>query len=382
MQQREAFLFMKFAKIAILVSVFFLTSCSVATDSTTTTTTTPASTVRNYNGTASVGDFLTIAVDSSAHTIAYVNHTNGETGTVPYTVNADGGYTISDPQGNLLAAYEVPGSVMVIQAANAGPNKDTAALITAVNSVPVTLESFAGQHSNMVQFRTRDGGVEVGTVTIDGAGNITARTYDPGAIMWQGSNYFNGGTFPASSVTEDPSGTFFTVLDQDGTHSTVFGTQNGMWAVDQTNQGAAIGLPKASTKDFNPSVAGTYNAIYYEKQNAQMQNNVETGTPLEGKAAISVSSSGLVTITDSQNNVMASGTLVALEDASYIYDGTSNKMPDPCHGIFTFRTVTSSLHQETFVTFQSNAIIFSTYQTALPLTNNGTYTYFYGVGLK
>lgn len=84
---------------------------------------------------------------------------------------------------------------MVVEAANAGPNRDTAALITAVESVPVTLQSFAGKNFNMTQFRTRDGGVEIGTVTLDASGNITARSYDPGAIMWTPSNYFNGGAF-------------------------------------------------------------------------------------------------------------------------------------------------------------------------------------------
>ena len=89
-----------------------------------------------------------------------------------------------------------------------------------------------------------------------------------------------------------------------------------------------------------------------------------------------------MTITDSQNNSMASGTLVPVADASYIYDGTANTLPDPCYGFFTFRTVTSSLHQDVFVTFQGHAVIFSSFQTALPLVNDGTYTYFYGVGLK
>lgn len=338
-------------------------------------------TVRAYNGTASVGDFLTISIDSDAHTITYDNLTNGESGTVPYTVNSDGSYTITDPNGNLLSAYEVPGYVMVVEAANAGPNRDSAALITAIQSVPVTLQTFAAKNFNMTQFRTRDGGVEIGTVTIDASGNITARSYDPGSIMWTQASYFNGGTFPASTTEEDSSGTFFTVLEQDGSRSTVFGTQNGLWAVD-TNQGAVLGLPKAATKDFDPASAGTYNAIYYEKPNAQMQNNVEVGTPVQGKASITVSSTGVVTITDSNNNPMASGTLVPVADTSYIHDGTSNTLPDPCYGIFTFQTVTASVHQDVFVTFQGNSVIFSSFQTALPLQNNGTYTYFYGVGLK
>jgi len=35
-----------------------------------------------------------------------------------------------------------------------------------------------------------------------------------------------------------------------------------------------------------------------------------------------------------------------------------------------------------FVTFQGNAVIFTSFQTALPVQNNGTYTDSYGVGLK
>ena len=237
----------------------------------------------------------------------------------------------------------------------------------------------------MMQLRTRDGGVEAGTVAIDASGNITARTYDPGAIMWNGGTYFNGGTMLASGIQEDPSSTFFTISDPNGSQSTVFGTQNGLWAVDNSN-GAILGLPKDAAKDLDPTVAGTYNAIYYKKQNAQMQgqgpSNVEIGTPSEGKASISVSATGTVTITDAQNNLLAAGTLMPVADASYVYDGTANTLPDPCFGIFTFRTVTSSLHQDVFVTFQGNAVIFSSFQTALPLVNNGTYTYFYGVGLK
>ena len=337
---------------------------------------------RSYNGTASVGDFLTISIDSKAQTITYENYSNGETGTVPYTVNADGSYAITDPQGNLLSAYEVPGSVMVIEAANAGPNKDTAALITAIESVPVSIQTFEGQTFVYTEFRTSNGGVEIGTGVMDSSGNTTASSYDPGAIMWTQPNPFGRGSSSGNTAVEDPSGNFFTITDQaKGESMTVFGTQNGLSAIDGKG-GAVIGIPQASGKDFDPKVAGTYNAIYYEKPNAQMQNNVEVGTPVEGKATVTVTAAGAVTITDSQNNPLASGTLVPVADASYLYDGTANELSNPCYGLFTFETISSSLHQETFVTFESNAVIFSSFQTALPLVNNGTYTYFYGVGLK
>jgi ribosomal protein L21E len=368
---------MKSAKVMLLLfALCFLVSCGSSPSTKT------LSNLRNYNGTASVGDFLTITVDSTAKTIAYTNYTNGETGTVPYTVNADGSYTITDPDGNLLSAYEVPGFVMVVEAANAGPNKDTTALITAIESVPASINSLAGQNFNYTQFRTRDGGVEIGTVSIDGQGNIQASGYDPAGVMWQPQVYFHGGTIAAASVHEDSSGNFFTINQNDGGHSIVFGTQNGLWAGDTDTTGAMLGLPKASSKNFDPASAGTYNAIYFEKPSAQMVNNVEVGASVEGKATISVSSGGEVTIADSQNNTLGSGTLVAVADTPYLYDGTQNTLSDPCYGLFTIHTTTANSQQDVFVSFQGNAMIFSSFGTGLPIQNNGIYTYFYGVGLK
>ena len=341
----------------------------------------PQNVVRSYNGTASVGDFLTISIDPSASTITYKNYTNGETGTVPYTVNSDGTYAITDPQGNLLSAYEVPGTVMVVEAANAGPNRDTQALITAIETAPAAIENFAGRNFNYIQFRTSTGGIEIGSVSVDGSGNITHVGYWPFGVISAG-NSFNGGSFPASSVVEDPSGEFFTINESNGGQDYVFGTQNGLFAVD-TGAGAIISEPKAATKNFDASTAGTYMAVFYQKANAQMgQNNYESGTASEDSGTVVVGANGLVTITDSVGTTMASGTLAAIADTPYIYDGTANTLSDPLYGMFTFRTATASLQQDVFVTFEGNAVIFSSFDTGLPLVQNGVYDYFYGVGLK
>ena len=367
---------MKTAKLALLLIVCLLAGCN-----STSTKTSTQKAVRAYNGTASVGDFLTISIDSTALTITYKNYTNNETGTVPYTVNSDGTYTITDPNGNLLSAYEVPGTALMVEANNAGPNKDTAALITAIESAPASISTFAAKNFNYIQFRTSSGGIEIGTVSVDASGNITHGGYWPFGVLNQG-NMFGSGSFPASSVVEDPSGNFFTINESNGSSDTVFGTQNGLFAVD-TGNGAILSQPKAATKAFNTATAGTYTAVFYEKPNAQMgQNNTESGTPAEGKATVTVGASGTVTITDSLGNPMASGTLAAIADTAYIYDGTQNTLSDPLYGMFTFRTATGSSQQDVFVTFQGNAVIFSSFQTALPIVQNATYTYFYGVGLK
>lgn len=366
---------MRTAKIGLLVLICFLAGCN-----STSRLNVPQSAVRAYNGTASVGDFLTISINAMALTITYKNYTNGDSGTVPYTVNSDGTYTITDPNGNLLAAYEVPGTALMVETAKSGPQHDTAALITAIESKPAAISSFAGRSFNYLQFRTASGGVELGTVTIDAQGNIEHDGYWPYGVVSQ-QNMFSGGNFPASSVVEDASGNFFTINESSGADY-VFGTQNGLFAVD-TGNGTILGLPKAASKTFDASWAGTYTAIFYEKAGAQTgQGNVESGTPSEGVATVTIASSGLMTITDSGNTTLASGTLAAVADTAYLYDGTANKLSDPLNGMFTFRTATGNSQQDVFVSFQGNAAIFSSFQTALPVVQSATYTYFYGVGLK
>ncbi len=370
---------MKRLAFASLFLLSFLMGCGTSTAPVTT------SSVRKYNGTASVGDFLTISIDSTVHTIDYINHTNGDSGTVPYTVNVDGTYTVTDPQGNILAAYEVPGFVLLVETAKSGPTHNTPALITAIESVPTSISNLSGQNFNYLQLRTSAGGMEVGSVSINAQGDIQHESFRPSSVLNQSPNYFGGGTFPAASIVEDASGNFFTIHETQGnSDDVVFGTQNGLWAVDSGN-GAILGLPKAASKTFDPTTAGTYTAIYYEKANAQTgQNNVETGTASQGKATLTVGSHGSVTLVDSQSNTLASGTLVAVADSRYIYDGTVNTLSDPCFGMFTARvTATNGDQQDFFVTFQGKAALFSSFQTAVPVVAQPpTYTYFYGVGLK
>jgi len=364
----------KAAKLALLVALSWFAGCGSTSKSIS-----PQSVVRAYNGAASVGDFLTISVDSTAQTITYKNYSNGETGTVPYTINADGTYTLTDPNGNLLAAYEVPGFVMMIEAFHAGPNRDTAALITAVESVPSSINTFAGQEFNYLQFRTAGGGTEVGTITIDLQGNITHDGYSPFQVF--SGNPFSGGSFSASSVTEGPSGDYFTVNESQGADY-AFGTPSGFFVVD-TGNGTILSLPKAASKSFDPSYAGTYTTIYYEKANAQTgAGNVETGTPSEGEGTVTITAAGLVIITGSQNNTLATGTLAPVADTAYLYNGTSNMLSDPLYGMFTFRMSSGGVQQDVFVSFQSGAVIFSSFQTALPIAGYAPYTYYYGVGLK
>jgi len=343
-------------------------------------TSTPGNSLRAYSATASVGDFLSISLDPAAHTLAYTNISNGDTGTIPYVVNQDGTYTLQDPQGVLVAAYEVPNFGMIVQAAKAGPNHDMPALITAVakggNISPTT---WANQKFNYMQFRTAAGGMEIGSANMNAQGDVSISHYWPFGDS-SGQSPFGGGTFSASDFVPDPSGAFMTMSQGGGNPDYVFGTPGGVFAVD-TNNGAIIGLKKAASKTFDPAVAGTYRAIYYQKIGAQTgQGNLETGAPSLGNATIVIGANAQITVQESGGNTLVQATLTPVADVPYLY-GT-NELADPCYGLFTFRVTTLNSQRDVFVAFMDHTILFASFTGVLPVSQSNAYDYLYGVGLK
>lgn len=358
--------------------VCWLVLASLGCNSTMPTPVATGSSSRSYNGSASIGDFLSITLDPVALTLTYKNLSNGDTGVVPYTVNADGTYALNDPNHNLLAAYEVPNYALLVQAAKAGPNHDALALVTAVQKSTISMATWAGHDYNYMQFRTSSGGMEVGSISLDAQANVSITAYSP--YQAEQGNPFNVGGFPGSSFQLDPSGSFLKLSEGSGTSDYVFGTPNGIFAVDNAN-GTILGLAKASTKDFDPTFAGTYKVIYYQKTGAQTgQGNIETGTPALGNATMVISANAQITVTDTKGTTLVQATLTPVADASYLY-GT-NELQDPCFGVFTFRVATATSQRDVFVTFMDRAILFSSFKGTLPWSYNNTYDYLYGVGLK
>jgi len=361
----------------LVLTLFLLAGCS-----STPRTTVAAPAARVYHGTASVGDFMNITIDSSAQTIAYTDVSNTTSGTVPYTVNANGSYTLNDPTGNLSAAYEVPNYAMVIQAAKTGPSSNTPALITAVESGPISLATFEGQAYNYMQFRTSVGGVSVGSVSINQAGTGTTSSYWPyGALNSDNNSAFNSTTLDMAQAQLDASGTFLKIPDPSNSSifDYVFGTANGIFAVD-TQNGAILGLKKAASANFDTSSAGTYNAIYYQQTGA---TESQSGIPSLGSATLVVTAGGQVTVSGTQGNTMAQGTLIPVANTSYLYaSGNSAMLDDPCNGLFTFEVTNNGVKQEVFVAFMGEAMLFSSFSANVPWGSGGSYNYFYGVGLK
>jgi hypothetical protein len=103
------------------------------------------------------------------------------------------------------------------------------------------------------------------------------------------------GGFPGTGIQADPSVTFLKLADNSGAFDYIFGTPSGVFAVDRPN-GSIFGLKKAATKDFDPTFAGTYQAIYYQKTGATAGvGNVETGAASLGNATMVIDGNATIT---------------------------------------------------------------------------------------
>jgi len=333
--------------------------------------------LRSYNGTASVGDFLTITLDATAHTLTYSNHSNGDSGVVPYAVNGDGTYTLADTTGNLVSAYEVPGFVLLVQVAKAGPAHDTPALVTAVQSTPATVSGMANRHCNYMQFRTSDGGFEAGAISTDNTGAMSQTAFWPYGTM-SASDSFHSSAGGVLTLAQDPSGRFLKGVAGPGDTVYVFFTQNGVFAMD-TRSGAVLGFNQAAGKTFDPANAGTYKAIFYEKSGATMNGGIESGTGVVAHGTVTVGADGSITLADA-GGTLATGTLTPVADAAWL--NGPGRLTEACNGLFTLRLLGAGTRQDAFVTFLNGAVLFSSFRTAVPVTGGNTYDYWYGVALR
>src|SRR5271165_5556381 len=107
---------MRLTNIIFGLLLLALSGCNTGSRVTSTTPPIGDTSPRDYNGSATVGDFLTISVDPGNNTISYQNLSNGDSETFPFTVQNDGAFAISDPTGNLTRAYEVPNYAILVEA--------------------------------------------------------------------------------------------------------------------------------------------------------------------------------------------------------------------------------------------------------------------------
>ncbi len=77
---------MKYRMAVVIVCLLATLGCG---SNTVTAPAPQAPSVRNYTGTASVGDFFTITLDPNAQTLTYTDLSNNVSGTAAYTENAN-----------------------------------------------------------------------------------------------------------------------------------------------------------------------------------------------------------------------------------------------------------------------------------------------------
>ena len=364
--------------------------------STTLTVTAP---VRNYSGSASVGDFLTISIDPNLGTLTYTNVSNGATGTVSYVVNANGSSTVDDPAGHVLSVSEVPGYGVVMLMNNTGTTADQLALITSIMQQPITGSEIEGLSFNTLSFRTRGGGVAIESVAIDSNGNLSGVNYLPRNLLDGSQNGIQPTGFgPLPSVnlvtgTTQPTPYYLYLPLPEPPASVgktyIFHAANGMLLIDQ-EVGSMIGLPKAATPNFNSSWANTYTLTYYQKTNAYgpVTTTPEAGDVSWGVATLTLDGSGNLLLKDSKGNTMASGKLVPVANTPSLYDGvtssgnyTTGELSDPCYGMFTFTATVNGQTQQVFAAFAGGTVLLSSFSTPVQLYPGNDYNYFYGVAL-
>ncbi len=350
------------------------------------------SNVHTYHAAAPVGDFLTLTIDNDAHTIDYLNVTNGDTGTVTFTDRSDGGMDVTDPNGDLVLCYELPGKAVVCQGSELGSSPTHAsrepALLFGVLDTPLVKEDLKGLGGvGYMQFRTKEGGMEVGHFDFDAGGNAAGNAYFPmnlvlpegcyGKTMYNAldisfADFADNATYGCVDRTETTPG---------GTQvSRVFGTPSGDYMVDSPNGALFIWRDAASTS-FSAAKAGSYTALVYSKH-VTYTSGTETGAPTISTAAVDISADGKITVTQGTDTVFDAVQLSPF--AGSPWQGAT-EVTDPTPGLFYFMDTNSTPNEPVFVTFFQNAMAFATFHpdTAASACNEtAEYSYTYGIAVK
>ncbi len=328
--------------------------------------------VHQYQTTASVGDFLVVTIDKAAGTVSYQNLTNGLAATaVAYTVDAGGVYSFSgDPNGHLLHAVELEDQVLVVDVDHAGPSADTRALAIGAATQSFDTSEVAGAKLSM-QFRTRNGGMEVGHVDLERDGDVLhvdhVGYWPRGAMMGEDSAWQSG---PGDLVL--PSGTYdYVTISDEGGEDTLFKIAGG-FALDMTNGNMFI-LDRPASAAFDPARAGSYQALAYSKTGARgtSGDEAEPGTPSVAVQSIVVDASGHVTVSQDGAAIFADDLVPVGEVDELVGEGKFDATRTA--GLFTFQGT-----PDVFVLFTGKGLLFTSFRAG----QADAYDYSYGAAVK
>jgi hypothetical protein len=349
---------------------------------------TPAAAAHDYNGTASVGDFLTVTIDRDASVVHWVNGTNGETGQAPFTVGADGALLVSVDTGQIKKAYEIPGYGVVALDPNAGPAHDRPSPVFLWEKASATKSEFKDMAVNMLQFRN-SGAFEMGCGSLSADGStLTHSGYLPEQYVSSDSPFAQGVTLPLlTSPPADPT-TFdgMVLFDQsDGTiyfqpYKSSLGGPDGnpgvlfragtSWVIDVDN-GSIFLLDAPATKNWQASNAGTYHLMGW-RVSGLSSGSAGTGSFFE--TTVGLDAAGTMTVNDPDGGAAQVADLVPFADDTDV--SGAGKVDLACNGLFT--NGADNAANKLVVGFVGQNIFFG----SVKLTDGPTAEFVYGVALK
>ncbi len=344
--------------------------------------------VHSYKAAATVGDFLALTVNHDTNEIEYVNVSNGDEGTVSFTVLPDGGLEVTDPNGDLVLCYEMPGVAIACQGEELGTGTGEPALLLGVLDEPLVQTDLQGLGGvGFMQFRTQEGGIEIGHITFDEEGNASGNGYVPmnevlpdeptcygqwkyGNLTMRTSEFADNAALGCVEWTETTSNGPETIR--------IFGTPGGNIMVDTPN-GAVFTFLDAASTAFDPADAGTYSALVYDKR-VTWDDGTETTVsgPSIDLASVEIDASGNVTVTQDSETVFDSEQLLPFAGSNW--QGTG-KVVDPVPGLFYFMDGLDPV----FVTFFEGAMAFATFHPIADGDCNDVpaqYAYTYGIAVR
>jgi hypothetical protein len=305
------------------------------------------STKHDYNGTASVGDFITLTIDRDASVLHWANGTNGETGEAPFTVDTDGALLVAADDGQIKKAYEIPGYGVVALDPKAGPGHDRQSPVFLWEKTAATKSQFKAMTMNFIQFRN-SGAFEVGCGSIAADGSaINHSGYLPEQVIFGQSQFSPGQTLPILSAAPANPSTFNGVVlgdRSDGTisfqpYKSVIPGPDGSpgvlfkagssWVIDVDN-GSVFLLDAPSTKAWQASNAGTYHLMGWRVSG--MTSTPASGTGGFIETTVTIDEAGQMTIADPGGAAQVVSLVPFADDGDVSGAG---KVDVACNGLFT-----------------------------------------------
>ena len=228
-----------------------------------------------------------MAADGS--TITYENLSNGVTGTnVAMTTDAAGFITFGS-DANLATGVEVPGSVFIFHTNTAGKNADRKGFALGLSVKPYTAAQFPAKLMNYMQFRTNNGGFEIGF--IDATTDALSHQYFAPSATWNsgGTGQYADGvgqvsTFPLDATAFELAAdstyltkTFAATAQEPENTVTIFQTAQDDVVIDMDNGSIFAFTERAD--DTLPT--GAFTGLLFGRDDAvSLQDNTESGTDL------------------------------------------------------------------------------------------------------